>query len=202
MAETLYIELGEPEELQLKFPNGLEVDGRYGPQKMFTVLRNGEERRIYLPLATGELIDEFRLGPGERFQLEKRVKKDGRKKGIEWVVTRVDPPQQLPTPREREVRSRAPIAAAALEVSVPEVNNQQNGSNASHANANILADFLVNQTTIITGILCASVDSLRNAERYAASKGFKLEFNEEDVRTLAATLYITAAKNGGAQWQR
>jgi hypothetical protein len=70
------------------------------------------------------------------------------------------------------------------------------------------------------GALIATIDSLSAAAEYATKKhGWKLEFNEEDVRSTAASCFIqffrdreTRARypqaapqqrvNGGTQWQQ
>lgn len=208
MAETIRFEIDQPEELALKFSNGFEVEGRYGPQVMFTTT---DERKMYVPPIVAERIAELRLQPGERFQIVKLAKNEGRKKGVEWQVRRVDPPTAASAP------ARAPISAAAPAAPVPvrpsgNTSVQQNGANNyPHANGaaaqvqqtsvqqtsvpNTLAEFIQYNTTVLTGFLCASIDALGNAEKYAASKGTKLEFNEEDVRTMANTLYIQATKS-------
>lgn len=208
-AEVLKLELGEIEELSLKFADGLDVDGRYGPQVMFTVQRaNGEVRSLYVPPVVAENIEGLRLGPHERFEIVKRPKNEGRKKGVEYVVSRVDPPMDRrngPDPARTAIQAPVP---ARVPVSVPLASPgrneqpQQHQENPNHqSSASGIADFITYNTTVLTGVLCASFDALRNCERYAESKGTKLEFNEEDVRNLGVTLFIQGSKGGAQQWR-
>jgi hypothetical protein len=60
--------------------------------------------------------------------------------------------------------------------------------------------------------LIAAIDAAREAERYAAAVGFDCQFETEDIRMMAATLFIAASKdpaflsqptqkvNGGTTW--
>ena len=219
MATALKLELGEIEETSLKFENGLEVDGRYGPQVMFTVKHESGERALYVPPLVADNIYGLKLRKGERLQIVKRAKNEGRKKGVEYVVARVDRPQD-PAPARVPIQAAAPAGpipvppTTALEAQLKASIQQTSTNTPSQSSvaarpsqatevppANILSDFIVYNTTVLTGILCASIDALQNAERYAASKGFKLEFNEEDVRTMANTLYIQSAKGAQQQWR-
>jgi hypothetical protein len=45
--------------------------------------------------------------------------------------------------------------------------------------------------------LCAAIDAAAEAEVYARRKGMALEFQSEDIRTIAATLFIQHHKDGG-----
>jgi hypothetical protein len=47
----------------------------------------------------------------------------------------------------------------------------------------------------------AAIDTLAEAERYAATKDFRLEFGPEDVRALAISLFIAADKRTTV-WQQ
>jgi hypothetical protein len=60
--------------------------------------------------------------------------------------------------------------------------------------------------------LIASIDATQEAERYAHSKGSELEFGSDDIRAIAATIFIAASKQssyagdtpnaGGATWRQ
>ena len=43
--------------------------------------------------------------------------------------------------------------------------------------------------------LIAAIDAVKYAEAYARSNGIPVEFGPQDVRALAATLYIQASKD-------
>lgn len=44
--------------------------------------------------------------------------------------------------------------------------------------------------------LCASFDALQTVKDYAKERGTVLDFNEEDIRCIAVTMYIQAHKDG------
>lgn len=65
---------------------------------------------------------------------------------------------------------------------------------------------------IMASALIASIDATQEAERYAHSKGFELEFGADDIRAIAATIFIAASKQAlypsdnpnaeGATWRQ
>jgi len=46
---------------------------------------------MYVAPFFAEKIRQLQLGPGERFIICKRAKQNGRSKGIEWEIRRVEP---------------------------------------------------------------------------------------------------------------
>lgn len=49
----------------------------------------------------------------------------------------------------------------------------------------------------LAGCFCAAIDAALEAETYAKSKGMEIEFNAEDLRAIALSVYIGAQRNGG-----
>ena len=176
MAEILRFEFNVPEEIALKFPTGKEVEGRYGPQVMYTLT---DSRIMYLDPNVADKISEMQIGAGEYFTIVKREKKDGRKKSAEYVIQRNT--EQVPG-------STAPIPSAPV------------SRNSTFASSSISTD--TPQQDTLSALFRAAIDTLDDATRYGASKGRKLDFNEEDVRCLAVSLFISASKGGAHIWQR
>jgi hypothetical protein len=193
VSEIIRFSTNVPEEVALRFPTGKEVEGRYGMQIMYSL---ADERTMYVPPIVADRIRELQIRPGERFNLCKREKAKG--KGIEWVIERVDPPGVpgapiAPAPPASAPRNgRTPSTANTTQNGQP---NHNGNCPAPASNGNVMAELIRTNTAIATGVLCAAIDALMNAERYAASKGIKYGFNEEDVRALANTLFIQASRS-------
>jgi hypothetical protein len=184
MAEILRFDFNVPVEVALKYATGKDVEGRYGPQVMYSLV---DGRVMYVDPLVADRITDLEIGAGERFSICKRERKDGRKKGVEWAICRVDPKADF---AGADAVTSAPLAVAAQVAS---------SSQTSPDPSTQLAAFIDHNALILTGFLCASIDACENARRYAAERNLAVEFNEEDFRSLASTLYIQAAK-GGAKW--
>lgn len=186
MAEILRFEFNVPEEVSLKFANGgREVTGRYGPQVMYTL---DDDRVMFLDPAVASKIAQMGIGAHERFTITKQQRRQDGKSVAEWAIQRVDPPA-----RHVGTGEVAPSPAPM----VPAPQNRVAPQNAeTSADANTFRNFLTENTVLLTGIFCASFDALENTKRYAESKGRKLDFNEEDIRATANTVYIQLEKRG------
>ena len=79
----LKLEPNVPTELSLQFATGLNVDGKFGPQVLFTLTGN---RRLYVPLEVGKEIASLSLAPGQPFVICK-AQRDGQR-AFEWHVDR------------------------------------------------------------------------------------------------------------------
>jgi hypothetical protein len=113
----LKLEPNVPTELALQQPNGMEVQGQYGPQVLFTLTNN---RRIYVPLEVGKEIRSLTLAPGQPFIITK-VQRQGQR-SFDWLVerkpvqpaeTRLSPDAGVQTSRQVEHALKTVIAAAA-----------------------------------------------------------------------------------------
>jgi hypothetical protein len=90
---TLKLECNVPTELALHHTAGLEVQGNYGPQVLFTLTGH---RRLYVPLDVGKEIRSLSLAPGQPFIVTK-VQREGQR-SINWVVERKPAHQNTTTP--------------------------------------------------------------------------------------------------------
>ena len=215
-------------EVALKFAGpGIDKQGSYGPQKMFTLLDpekkiDGEsgEFVLYLDLPVAQRLEAMNLAAGERFDLLKREKKlPNGKKGAEWVFAKVGVPQQ-------------PVSRPAAAAAAPVVSQNGGGTHQPQATtdpapvypiaagrpfeppitAGFEASFRVTQALshVMTECFMSAIDAIAAATEYAKRKGMALAFNEEDVRTTANSLLIQRYKDAelmarqqqrGAAWR-
>lgn len=183
-----------PVETCLKFDSGKTVESQIdgSKQMMFTL---SDDDKLYVPLSVASRMEELGIRKGVPFRIGKReVPGPGAKKRIEWFVERLSPAPEPDAPAERPEPFRAgstvtvrpaaaapaPAPAAATPIAPPDT-----------ASANLMA-----------AALMAAVDSAILAEKYASAKNFPLKFDSEDIRSMAATIYIQAAKGQVTTWRQ
>jgi len=200
MADKIQFQTNVPESVALKYANGKRVESRYNDYEVYYSLADG--RALYATPALDAKITA--LGPvaGEVFTICKAEIREGNPKRIEWQVT----------PSETQEAPQGPAAAAAPAPAAPTSRPESVAAPVAISEAGTM-------TQIMGGALIAAIDSLAAAAKYAADKhGWKLEFNEEDIRASANSVFIqfwkdreTRARypqtapqqrvNGGTQWQ-
>jgi hypothetical protein len=198
-----------PQEVALRFPDGKQVVGNYGPQYMFS-LTEPADTRMYVPPLVAETIRDLGIGPGELFSVGKFERKNGVRKQIQWEVKRVDP-APAPAAREMPVAPAAarqqdtqttashPIRSQSGELAMPRVMPQSYKPNGNgHAAANGIPYF--DPQTELLNCYDQAIDVLVSARDHAAAKGLPVQFTGEDLRQVAATLYIDAGKNRRTPW--
>jgi hypothetical protein len=214
-ASTLRFQPNVAEEVALKFRDGRDVEGAYGPQVMFTLV---DGRKLYLNPGPAERIRELGLRPGEFFSICKRQSNGN---SVRWEVTRLDPPATSGNGAAAHDAPRAPAYRSNLErqlaKSIEQVerakangaaNGYNGGSSAGRAQppaqsrplptALGAASAVAVEAATITSMLRLSVDALVSTQSYAKKQhGVELAFNEEDVRAIATTLFITATREAG-----
>lgn len=180
--EKLVFQTNISETIALKYARGKRVESRYSEYEVYYSLTDG--RAMYATPALDAKITACSPGEGELFTVCKREIKDGQKKRIEWQVALATDAATNEEPVRQE-RAAAPVAAV---------------KSTPHAGAVPDAPILSQQPLAQTmaGALIAAIDALAVARDYGKKKGFALEFNEEDVRTCAASLFIAATKNDAA----
>ena len=208
---VLRFEPNEPLEVALKFDTGLRVSSAKYPeapdQMKYTLC--GEDS-IYTPLGVAEQIEKLGIRKLELFSICKRVQN----RITRWEVKRLGDaatpalPAQPPTVLEDQ-----------LTRSIDQIKNQRTlatpaGSQQQQQQPNGVAQPIITHTRaskLMAGALIAAIDAAREAEVYAAGHGIELEFQAEDVRAIASTLFIAASKdpgflhpeqatNGGSLW--
>ena len=89
----LRFEMNKPTEVALQSPEGVCVDGRYGPRMMFTL---ADGRVMYVPPIVANKIHAAGIIPGESFQLCKASVKTGQRRSVEWLLERIGPDENPP----------------------------------------------------------------------------------------------------------
>lgn len=169
MRERIAFQTNVPMTVALAYADGLQVEGRFGDQIMYTL---ADERVMYVPPAVRNKLVELRIRPGELFTICKTEQKQGNRRFIEWQVKKNDAPNDQP-PWET-----APVNGKANGHASPK---PPNGHAASH----------------LQNALVSSIDAAMAAEQYAATKGFSVRFGNEDLRAMALSLFIQQAREGG-----
>lgn len=166
MSDIIRFQTNEPETFGLRFPEGKEVEGRFGAQVMFSTT---DERIFFVDLPVAARIHAMRLSEGEVITITKRSVKEGRKQSIKWEIERTADfaPVEVEPVQKPAVATLAPAASS---------------KDHSTSNTNIL-------TRQLASALCSAIDAVLIAVEYAKSRGadkeIALDFNAEDVRTLA-----------------
>ena len=99
MSEKLQLEANIPEEIALKFPDGLDIAERqvngqtYGAQVMFTLT---DDRKWYTSPVVADMIRKEEIVRGEKFRVLKRVTGSGPKATTRYQITRLNPPAEQP----------------------------------------------------------------------------------------------------------
>lgn len=116
-SSILKLEPNVPTELSLQFATGLNVDGQFGPQVLFTLTGN---RRLYVPFEVGKEINSLTLAPGQTFivtkgqkQGQKRFDWSVERKPVQPAETRRSPESGMKTATQIEHALKTAIAAAA-----------------------------------------------------------------------------------------
>lgn len=207
-----------PEEVALRFPDGKQVPSRIegAPDQMMYSLVG--DRVMYVPLRVAERIRELQIQPGQRFEVCKAELKNGNRRGIEWQVKRVDPDLRCQDATGKPLPARpepaAPPHANGNGAAAPVRNTGSDPGNGQSTTKPANGNGTVNGHATHNGIPYwdARTELLRcydeaiavlvTARDHAASQGLPVQFTGEDLRQVAATLYIDAGKdrrcpNGG-----
>lgn len=167
-SEIIRFQANIPVEGALKFPEGLPVQGQYGDQVLFTFT---DGRRAYCPPIVQQRIRELGVERGDAIVITKRSVRSGNRNSIEWSVER---------PLEKQIERSLAVVAERKAAVMP---TTAEPTPAAPAASSYFSERM-------TAALMAAVDSAQAAESYAKTRGMNLKFQEEDVRAIAATIYI------------
>jgi hypothetical protein len=177
----LQLRTNVPEIIALQFTTGKEVESTFNGTEVLYSLEDG--RSWYVHPSVARKIDALCLGKGEPFEVVKSEAPN--KKGFVYDV-------------KHAVASAPPAQAAAL----PSVETRQSGSLSGQVVHTVVQNAQQQQNTNLTaaqrmmGSLASAIDAIVEAQEYAQKKGLRVTFTGEDVRAVANTLYIDAAKGG------
>jgi len=188
--DVLKLQTNVPVQVAFKYPTGKPCDGLSGPQKMFTLV---DGRIIFLSVPAAERIEQqlavLNVGSDD-VDLCKAEVKQGNRKGIEYQIKRVNPPQQ----NGNGANGYQPLTPPSTKGQ----NEQPNGN--GNAPAPVNGD---RPKTKIEDALKTVAAALLAAERYAQEivyQAWPKQFTGDEVVRLAATLLINGAReNGGVR---
>ena len=177
MRERIAFQTNVPVTIALAYADGLQVEGRFGDQIMYTL---ADERVMYVPLAVRTKLVELGIQPRQPFTICKAERK-GNRRFIEWQVKKESDSQEINSSDLPPSETPPP----------PPVNGQINGHDVPKSSNGHSARSHLEQA------LTASIDAAIAAEQYAATKGFSVRFGSEDLRAMALSLFIQHSREAG-----
>ena len=165
---SLKLELNTPMQLALIYPQPKIYSQPGRPEShMYSVqLMDGSQERIFLSVKASQTITELRIQPREWFTICRRRTPQN----VEYF--------DIETSRQ-SARSGVPVPQPAPKP--PQ--SAHNGHGRSKA------------SDVMGAALIAAIDATDQAKRYAAERNIPLEFDPADIRAIAATMFIQAAKD-------
>jgi hypothetical protein len=122
MREIIKFMTNVPVEVALRPGSEKQVEGRYGPQMMYTLT---DQRVMYVPLIVADRIRELNIGSGEPFEVCKAEVRDGNRRWIEWRVNKLEDRKDAVPPEDASGRE-----------STASPNNANNGNGTSKGYSN------------------------------------------------------------------
>jgi hypothetical protein len=203
---TLRFEVNTPVQVALKFDGGRDVDGRYGPQVLYTLT---DGRLMYLEPKAAHRIDELKITAGEPFSICKREIKNGQERTVEWEVNQLEP---VPTtsgleifPREGTNEPSKPKCAPRAAKIEPRCAAQPTNRRAAVAPALDKPEPAVHggAATTLESQLRASLPGIAKleyalktataaaaeAEQFGHAIGYVVRFAPDDIRAMAITVF-------------
>jgi hypothetical protein len=218
MAEIIRFETNIPIECAFTHTDGKETEGRFGTQYY---RQTTDGRTVYLiPFVETRLLD-LEIQPGELVSICKKEVKDGRKRGIQWEVRRVDPPgdpsqsvnAKPPVQNSTASKPESPklavrsIPSQSPKPGSPSPNNRTTQEPepqvlkkpaAQETAPQIKSPGLTQLSSMLAGSYIAGIDALLIAKDYAKSKGIPadltLELTGEDLQKLATSAFIAISE--------
>jgi hypothetical protein len=171
-----------PTLVTLKFDDGIETRGKFGPQWQYA-LDGGKVMWVDPPVH--DQIQQTGARAGDTVCITQR--KAG-KRSLWEVEVIADEPQQPPAPPPPAPRTAA-----------PPTNGHAPAPRAAAAAAPAPAaqPFTAASLELLSAIM-AAVEALTEAEAYAAKRGMPLKFTRDDIRAFSISIYINQTKAGRA----
>lgn len=160
------------------------------PSYMYSVVTaDGAEDKAFLSASCSQTLAEMQIQPREWFTLCRRKTPQGQ----EYY--------EVQTSATSQVSNRLPAISApqhAASVPAPRPQAQPPQPPQQHR-ASLPAPKpptqARNASTVMGAALIAAFDAVQQAQQYAASQGMPVEFRAEDVRAIAATIFIAASRD-------
>ena len=182
-----------PEVIELEFARGKQVSSQFGGDQVMYSLTDG--RRMYLPPFVAQKIEEAGIGAHTPFSLCKKEVTHGNRRSVEYVIGNLD------GEAEPFQESAAPIMtpkAAAMTVKATTLSSPQHSAPPPPPSAPRLTAAGGDDMDLAAMIYAhiRAIDVAHAAESYAAERGLAIRYTSEDVRCIAAALFIQQSKGG------
>jgi hypothetical protein len=188
MASIIKFQPGQTEVVALKFDEGKNVEGKFGPQVAFSTI---DDRMFYLDPTPADDVEtelrKFGIKAGTPFKLTKvKTSHGGSRFTVEPIAARGDEGghnvpgrarYSAPAPGYWDVE--IPPTPAAQPVAAPAPAAQPSTS-----------------AVCMMAAMCAAVDAVIETQAYATRRGLGVTFSEESVRAIGLSIYISNCKGG------
>ena len=138
---------------------------------------------------------ELGIRPNEPFAVCRAERREGNRRFVDWVVQ----PNGSATPYQSAAGySDTPGSPANGDNSGRVKSNGNGNGNCNGKPASGSASSSTAETAL-RAALTASIDAALAAEQYASAHGLSVRFGSEDLRTMALSLFIQHARDGGVR---
>jgi|SRR5579862_330970 len=204
----LRFEGNTPVQVALKYDGGRDVDGRYGPQVLYTL---ADGRLMYLEPKAARRIDELKITAGESFSICKREATNGNKRKVEWEVKRLEPTARLElVPAgggDESGAATSGLPAARIELGHAARSSHHNAAVASACQKPEPAMNGYAPTTLETQLrasipgvakleyaLKTAIAAAAGAEQFGHEIGYEVHFAPIDIRAIAIEVLMNGSK--------
>lgn len=187
--ETVKFQTNVPETIALAFAQGKPVTSQFsGDQVMFSL---DDGRRMYVSPFVAEKIYEAGVSAHTPFTICKREVSHGNRRSVEFQIETHNAAGTAQAP------TAAPIAPESSQTKAIAISNSYTDASTTPKPAAAPAAATVDaETAAMLDAHKRAIYVAAMAEAYAAEAGLAIRYAAEDIRAIAATLYIQAAKGG------
>lgn len=178
------VEPNQPLTVSLKYATGIEKQGRYGVQYLYT-LENGDA--LFVPPLAHAEIQALHAGTGEPFTLTKSV---GQGNQIVWKVERIS---KVGGPT---IQSNRPATEVSATTDRPKHTTPQNGVKPAVAVMPAAPALTTPQSRAMVKQLFAAVDACKLTQEYARQQGIDFQVTADMICRVAITGGIQVFKEG------
>ena len=152
-----------PQEVALKYTDGIDTTGDYGPQVVFTLT---DGRKMYLAPNVAEKLRLLKVRPGQKLRICKREITPGNSRSVVWEVE-------------------------AVEIRIGQMLDQAPDVHETYAEPPRIG-------TQLEFALRTVLDAAVKAEAFSKEIGHPVQFDKDDIRSMAITLVINQSRERAA----
>lgn len=190
---TVRFQTNVPEVIELEFARGKQVSSQFGGDQVMYSLCDG--RRMYLPPFVAQKIEDAGIGAHTPFTLCKREVTHGNRRSVEYVIGNLDGGEPFQESAPAVTPKAAAMTVKATTLSSPQHTSAPPPSAPSAPRLTATGGDDMDLAAMIYAHIRA-IDVAHAAESYAAERGLAIRYTSEDVRCIAAALFIQQSKGG------